>query len=279
MVLSARQFEFKFPRPALLMGIVNVTPDSFSDGGQFLEPSSAIDHALKLAEEGADIIDIGGESTRPNAKQISDAEELRRVIPVLEGLSGRLKVPISIDTRKTKVARLALEAGASIINDIQANREDETMWEAAAEAGAGYVLMHMKGTPQTMQASPTYRDVVEEIDCFFSDRIKRLKAAGVSRKQIILDVGIGFGKQLKHNLELLAGLNTFTRFKRPLLLGVSRKSFIGKLLGSKGKDRLAASIACACWAVQSGVQVIRAHDVRETQQAIRMTESILKNRN
>ena len=279
MVLSAREFEFKFPRPAILMGIVNVTPDSFSDGGQFLEPSAAIDRALRLVEDGAEIIDIGGESTRPNAKPVSETEELQRVLPVLEGLSGHLSVPLSIDTRKTKVAQLALEAGASIVNDIQANREDESMWEAAAEAGAGYVSMHMKGTPQTMQENPKYRNTVQEIDRFFSDRMSRLRAAGLSRKQVILDVGIGFGKELKHNLELLAGLNTFTRFKRPLLLGVSRKSFIGKLLGSKGNDRLAPSIACACWAVQSGVQIIRAHDVRETQQAIRMIEHILRNRN
>ena len=272
-------FEFLFPRPTLVMGIVNVTPDSFSDGGRWFETTAAVEHALELAENGADVIDIGGESTRPNALPVSETEELRRVLPVLEDLTGRLKVPISIDTRKPEVARLALQAGASIVNDIQANRTDETMWRVTAEARAGYVLMHMQGHPQTMQANPNYTDVVAEIAQFFGEQAQRAGRAGIEPDQIVLDVGIGFGKGITHNLMLLAALKHFTKLKRPLLLGASRKSFIGKLLGADEERRLAASLACACWAVQCGVQIIRTHDVFETVQAVRMTELILENRN
>jgi len=262
----------------LVMGIVNVTPDSFSDGGLFLDPQAAVDHAFELIEEGADLIDVGGESTRPNASPVSESEELKRVLPVVEHLSPRVKVPISIDTRKPGVARAALEAGASLVNDIEANRDDPSMWKIVAEAGAGYVAMHMQGTPQTMQNHPTYGNVVRDVDAFFAKRLGGLAAAGVRLEQVILDVGIGFGKTLQHNLELLAGLNRFTRFERPLLLGVSRKSFIGKLLGVDVGARLPASLACACWAVEAGVQIIRTHDVRPTLQAVRMLESILNHR-
>src|SRR6267154_883550 len=252
MILRACQFEFTFPRPALTMGIVNVTPDSFSDGGQFLEAQAAIAHALALVEEGANIIDVGGESTRPGASPVAEEEELRRVIPVIEQLAGRLKVPISIDTMKPAVARAALQAGASIVNDVAANREDESMWRVVAEASAGYVCVHMQGTPQTMQANPVYREVTREVREFFFERIQRLNHCGVSRKQIILDPGIGFGKTPDHNLQLLAELSSFTR--------------------------LAQALACACLAVEAGVQIIRAHDVAETVQAIRMTEAILGKR-
>ncbi len=179
MILRARQFEFVFPRPVILMGIVNVTPDSFSDGGLFLDPKAALEHALKLVEEGAEIIDVGGESSRPNAPIVSEAGELRRVLPVLEALSGRLKVPVSIDTQKPAVARAALEAGASLVNDIAANRTDPEMWEIVAGAQAGYVIMHMQGTPQTMQKNPTYGNVVGEIDSFFSERLPPLAHGGV----------------------------------------------------------------------------------------------------
>jgi dihydropteroate synthase len=278
MILRARQFEFIFPRPAMVMGIVNVTPDSFSDGGKFLDAKRALDHALRLVEEGAEIIDVGGESTRPGAAPVSESEELRRVIPVIEELKARVKVLISIDTRKPAVARAALASGASLVNDIEASRDDAEMWRAVAEAGAGYVAMHMQGTPQTMQISPTYSDVVRDVEAYFADRLGKLEAAGVSREQVILDVGIGFGKTLEHNLELLAGLNGFTRFERPLLLGVSRKSFIGKLLGADVGARLPAGLACACWAVEAGAQIIRTHEVRPTLQAVRMTETILNHR-
>ena len=257
------------------MGIVNVTPDSFSDGGRFATVDAAIKHALRLAADGADIIDIGGESTRPKATPVSEAEELKRALPVIEGLAGKLTVPISIDTVKPVVARAAVKAGASIINDIAANRTDEEMWRIVAETGAGYVLMHMQGTPQTMQVNPVYQDVVYEVNEFFGERLSRLAACGVNGEQVALDVGIGFGKKLEHNLQLLAGLRHFTKWERPLVLGVSRKSFMEKLLNAPVEQRLAGSLAGACWGVEHGVQIIRTHDVAETRQAIRLTEALM----
>jgi dihydropteroate synthase len=270
----ARQFEFVFPRPTLVMGIVNATPDSFADGGRCFDPAAAAAHALELAREGADIVDIGGESTRPSALPVSEAEELRRVMPVIESLAGRLSVPISIDTRKPAVARTALAAGASIVNDIAANRDDDTLWRVAADAGAGYVCMHMQGTPQTMQLNPCYTDVVREVGEFFAERLGRLERAGLGRQQVALDVGIGFGKTVEHNLQLLRALGSFRRLGRPLVLGVSRKSFIGKLLGAEVGARLPGSLACAAWAVLAGVAIIRTHDVAATCQAVRMTEAL-----
>ena len=275
MFLRARQFTFTFPRPALVMGIVNVTPDSFSDGGQFLDADKAVARAVELAGQGAELLDIGGESTRPGAAPVSEAEEMRRVIPVIEKLAPRVNVPLAIDTMKPGVARAALEAGAGIVNDIAANREDDTMWRLVAEFGAGYICMHSQGTPQTMQVNPVYADVVREVEDFFRDRLRCLRDCGVSPDQVLLDVGIGFGKTLEHNLQLLAGLRGFTNGERPVLLGVSRKSFIGKLLEAEVAERLPASLACACLAVAAGVQVIRAHDVAETVQAVRMTEAVL----
>jgi len=277
MKLRAGQFEFTFPRPALVMGIVNVTPDSFFDGGRFLDAQAAVDHALHLVEQGAGIIDVGGESTRPGAVPVAEPEELRRVMPVIERLAGRIKVPISIDTVKPGVARAALAAGASIVNDVAGNREDPALWRLVAEARAGYVVMHAQGTPQTMQAAPVYTDVAHEVGEFFGERIRRLSDCGVGRDQIILDPGIGFGKTAEHNLQLLGAARSFTSWERPLLLGVSRKSFIGKLLGAELAARLPGALACACLAVAAGVQIIRAHDVAETVQAIRMAEAILAN--
>jgi len=278
MMLRARQFQFTFPRPSLVMGIVNVTPDSFSDGGQFVDPEEAVAHALRLVEEGAEIIDVGGESTRPNAVPVSEAEELRRVMPVIKQLAGRVKTPISIDTMKPGVARAALEGGASIVNDVAANRTDPAMWRVVAEAGAGYVCLHMQGTPQTMQTNPVYGDVALEVGEFFFDRIRRLNGCGVGREQIILDPGIGFGKTLEHNLQLLGALGSFARFGRPVMLGVSHKSFIGKLVGAAVTDRLPGALACASLAVEAGVQIIRAHEVAPTVQALRLTEAILAKR-
>ena len=275
MILRACQFEFQFPRPALVMGIVNVTPDSFSDGGKFLDADAAAAHALKLVEEGAEILDIGGESTRPKAAPVSEAEELRRVLPVIEKLAAKkLRVPISIDTRKPGVARAALQAGASIVNDVGAKRENDEMWRVVSEFRAGYVAMHMQGTPQTMQDNPTYNDVVKEVGDYFSDRLTRLKKSGVGAEQVVLDPGIGFGKNVGHNLILLAGLRSFTNLERPLLLGVSRKSFLGKTVN----ERLPAGLACTARAVESGVNIFRAHDVAETLQTIRATEAILAQR-
>jgi dihydropteroate synthase len=278
MLLRARQFKFIFPRPALIMGVVNVTPDSFSDGGKFFHTDAAVAHGLELAAQGADILDVGGESTRPRATPVSEAEELRRVIPVVEQLAARVKIPISIDTMKPEVARAAIAAGASIVNDVAANREDDAMARVVAGAGAGYVLMHMQGTPQTMQTNPVYADVVREVGEFFSGKIQRLNDCGIAREQVILDVGIGFGKTLEHNLLLIAGLRSFTKLERPLLLGVSRKSFLGGLAGEETAGRLPAALACAALALESGVQIIRTHDVAETAQAVRMTEAILARR-
>src|SRR6185312_16361011 len=233
MLLRARQFEFVFPRPALIAGIVNVTPDSFSDGRKFFDAKAAVERGLKLVEQGAEILDIGGESTRPRATPVDEAEELRRVIPVIEQLAARVKIPLSIDTMKPAVARAAIAAGASIVNDVAANRADDAMWRVVAESGAGYVLMHMQGTPQTMQANPSYADVVREVHEFFSARMQRLADCGIAREQVILDVGIGFGKTLEHNLLLIGALRSFTTLERPSLLGVSRKSFLGKCVGTE----------------------------------------------
>lgn len=275
MLFRCRQFEFRFPRPTLVMGIVNVTPDSFSDGGQYCDVDAAVSHGLDLAQQGAAILDIGGESSRPGAAPVSEQEELNRVIPVIEGLAARTQVPLSIDTMKPAVARAALAAGASIVNDIAANRTDDIMWRLVAETGAGYVAMHMQGLPQTMQARPVYEDVVAEVKDFFRDRMERLNAAGVAADQVVFDVGIGFGKTLEHNLQLLSALRSFTTLERPVLLGVSRKSFIGALTGANVAERLPGSLACACLAVAADVQIIRTHDVIETVQAIRVTEAIL----
>jgi len=278
MILRARQFEFVFPRPAMVMGVVNVTPDSFSDGGRFFDTAAAVEHGVVLEQEGAQILDIGGESTRPRATPVTETEELRRVIPVIEGLASRVKVPISIDTMKPGVARAAIAAGASIVNDVAANREDDAMWRVVADAGAGYVVMHMRGEPQTMQAKPVYADVVGEIREFFFNRIQRLSDCGIAREQVILDVGIGFGKTTEHNLRLIGALRSFTKVERPMLLGVSRKSFIAKVVGDEMAGRLPAGLACATLAVEAGVQMIRAHDVRETVQAVRMAEAVLAHR-
>jgi dihydropteroate synthase len=276
MIFSARQFEFVFPRPALVMGVVNVTPDSFSDGGKFFNADAAVEHALKLVAQGADILDVGGESTRPGAAPVSEAEELRRVVPVIEGILAQVKIPVSIDTTKPAVARAALVAGASIVNDVSANRDHEALWRAAADFQAGYICMHARGGPATMQQNPGYADVVREVGEFFQEQlVNLLNRAGIAPEQVVLDVGIGFGKTPEHNLELLANLRSFTKLQRPLLVGVSRKSFIGKLLGADVNERLPASLACATLAVASGVQIIRTHDVAETMQAVRMTEALL----
>jgi dihydropteroate synthase len=278
MIFRARQHAFTFPRPALVMGIVNVTPDSFSDGGKFFDSDSAIAHALELASQDADILDIGGESTRPGATPVDEAEELRRVAPVIEALTAHIKIPISIDTMKPAVARAALAAGASIINDVAANRTDNAMWRIAAETGAGYICMHMQGTPQTMQSHPAYSDLLQEVEDFFRDRLRRLNEIGVSPDQVVFDPGIGFGKTFEHNLQLLAGLGSFTKLKRPLLVGASRKSFIGKLPGAETNNHVPGSLACAAVAVQAGANIIRAHDVAETVQAVRMAEAIAARR-
>ena len=275
---SFRACNFAYPHPgrALIMGIVNVTPDSFSNGGELPDAASAIEYALGLEAQGANILDVGGESTRPDSVPVSEDEEMRRVLPVIEGLVGQTRVPISIDTMKPAVARAAVARGASIINDVAASRNDREMWRIVADSGAAYVCMHMKGTPQTMQKNPEYGDVRSEVRAFFLERMVRLRDCGVTSEQVILDPGIGFGKTLEHNLELLGGLSDYVALDQPVLLGVSRKSFIGKLTGAETMQRLPGALACACLAVAAGVRILRVHDVRETVQAVRMAEAILE---
>lgn len=258
----------------LLMGIVNVTPDSFSDGGDFLHPDRAIAHGQRLIAEGADILDIGGESTRPGAQPVDAPEELRRVLPVIRGLAQSGNPPISIDTRHAEVAVAAVDAGASIINDIQANRSDPSMWLVVRDTGAGYVCMHMQGDPASMQNAPRYANVTAEVLAFFEDRLEQLALAGVDPNRVILDPGIGFGKTPAHNLELLRNLRDFTRLPHAVLLGISRKSFLGKITGAGTLDRLPACLACTVWAAQQGVQLFRTHDVAPTRQALQILGAI-----
>lgn len=275
MLLRAGRFQISFPCSPMIMGILNVTPDSFSDGGQFRDADAAVARALRMAEEGADMIDIGGESTRPGALPVSEAEECSRVLPVIRRLAGVVSIPISIDTMKPGVAEAALDAGASVVNDVAAHREQEALWKIAARHEAGYVAMHMQGTPATMQAAPAYDSVLETVDRFFGNRLDRLGACGLSREQVILDPGIGFGKTIEHNLELLGGIKRFSRWQRPLLIGVSRKSFLGGGAGAGNPaDRLPGSLAGAVWGFMEGVQIFRVHDVAPTRQALRVVEAI-----
>lgn len=260
------------PRP-LVMGIVNVTPDSFSDGGKFLNPSAAIEQGLKLVEQGADLLDVGGESTRPYAQPVAAAAELERVLPVVAELARQTRVPISIDTTKAAVAEAALQAGAEIINDISALAFDPAMAPLAAELQAGVCIMHMLGTPQTMQDAPTYNDVVGDVYEYLAARVKLLLAAGIDRERICLDPGIGFGKTHQHNLTLLAHCSQFHQLGFPLLVGHSRKGFISKVLGDRDADRLAGTIGTALSLARQGVQIIRVHDVGPVLQALKLFEA------
>ncbi len=264
-----------FDRP-LVMGIVNVTPDSFSDGGQFLQADHAVGHALKLIEEGADLIDIGGESSRPGAESVPIEDELQRVVPVVEQLRSQTEIPISVDTYKSEVAQAALAAGADIINDISALRMDPEMVRVLAQSGAPVILMHMLGTPATMQQSPHYTNCVEEISAFFVQRIAFAVQHGIARERIIVDPGIGFGKRLEDNLDLLGALHRFTQFGLPLLVGASRKSFISRVTGAQTSptERLGGSIAAAVVARQRGANILRVHDVAATIEALKVAEAI-----
>jgi len=274
MIWRAGERVWEFPRSPLIMGIVNVTPDSFSDGGQHATTDAAVAHALSLAANGADLLDIGGESTRPGAPTVPEGEELARVIPVIKKLAGATEAALSVDTQKPVVAAAALEAGAVIVNDIAAHRTDPAMWQTAATAGAGYVAMHMLGTPQTMQDAPAYGDVVAEVHDFFGDRLKAMAASGIPAEQVALDPGIGFGKTPEHNLALLGALEHFTKWQRPLLVGASRKSFLGHLTGAVVDDRLPGSLACACRAAEAGAGIVRVHEVRETAHALKTWAAI-----
>lgn len=256
-------------RPPLLMGVVNVTPDSFSDGGSFLDPAHAIDHALKLVDEGAAIIDIGGESTRPGSDPVDETVELSRVIPVIRALSAQTAAAISIDTRKPRVARASVEAGASIWNDVSALTFAPDSMSVAAALDCRIVLMHAQGDPKTMQDEPRYADVVAEVSAFLSGRIAACEAAGVARRRLIVDPGVGFGKALAHNLALIRGLPALSALGRPVLLGVSRKRFIAALDRQEpAADRLGGSIAAALAGAARGASILRVHDVAATRQAL-----------
>jgi dihydropteroate synthase len=253
------------------MGIVNVTPDSFSDGGQFFDPQRAIEHGVLLAQQGADLLDIGGESSRPGSAPVQEEEELARVLPVIRGVAARVEVPLSIDTTKASVADAALGAGAHIVNDITALRGDPDMAEVVRRHRAGLVLMHMQGTPATMQKAPHYDDVVAEVVEFLEARLQQAADLGIGRTQVVLDPGIGFGKMLEHNLKLLAGLGELRRLGRPVLLGVSRKNFLGKLLDRDVNQRLGGSLTCVCHTLAQGsAQIFRVHDVAPTRDAVRL---------
>ena len=274
--MDCRGKQLTFSRRTLIMGILNVTPDSFSDGGYYLNVPDAINHAKKMVAEGADVIDIGGESSRPGASPASTEEELARVLPVVEGLVGDVSVPVSIDTCKSEVARRALEAGAHLINDITALRGDAEMANVVVEMNAGVILMHMRGTPRTMQRSPVYDDVVLEVSSWFQRRIKETETTGIPPGQIIIDPGIGFGKTVDHNLEILRRLGEFRHLNKPILIGTSRKSFIGKILNLPANDRIEGTAATVTWAIAHGADMIRVHDVKTMHQVARMTDALCR---
>ncbi len=255
------------------MGIINVTPDSFSDGGQFIDADAAVSHGLKLVADGADLLDIGGESTRPYSEPVTASEELRRVLPVIERLAPQVAVPISIDTSKASVARAAIEAGAEIINDVTGLERDTRMVRVAIESAAGVCAMHMQGTPQTMQDDPTYEDVVKEVREYLRQRRDALISAGIAPERICLDPGIGFGKTHEHNITLMANCRTFHSLGCPLLVGHSRKGFLGKVIGDKEADRTSATVGAALGLAVQGVQIIRVHDVGAVREALAAFEA------
>jgi dihydropteroate synthase len=261
----------------LVMGIVNVTPDSFSDGGRYLDVDAAVEHGLRLAADGAAILDVGGESTRPGSHSVPQEEELRRVLPVVQRLAGRTDAVISVDTTKPEVMRQAVAAGAGLVNDIRALREPGAL-EAAAASGAAVCLMHMQGEPHTMQQAPAYQDVVAEVIAFLAGRAAACRAAGIGEERICLDPGFGFGKTMEHNLRLLAHLEAFRSLGLPLLAGLSRKSMLGQLTGRGPAQRMHGSVALAVLAVAAGARIVRAHDVAATVDALKVTQAVLQAR-
>lgn len=270
MLFHCGKFQFDLSRP-LVMGIVNVTPDSFSDGGQHVSCAAAIEHAYRLHEDGADMLDIGGESTRPGASLVSEQEELDRVLPVIEALRG-ISLPISIDTYKPTVMRAALAAGASMVNDVNALQVNGGL-KVLAQSDAAVCLMHKQGTPKTMQQRPVYQDVVQEVGNFLGERIAVIEAAGIARNRIAIDPGFGFGKSVEHNFDLLRQLARLQSLGVPVLVGLSRKSMLGAVTGRDVGDRLAASVAAALLAVQRGATIVRVHDVRETVDALKVWQA------
>ena len=256
----------------LVMGILNVTPDSFSDGGRYVDSRQAFEHGLQMVRDGAEIIDVGGESSRPGAEVVSAEEELKRVVPVIKALSRETDCLLSVDTRKARVAQEALAAGAHIINDITALTFDPAMPSVARDGGAGVILMHMRGDPKTMQIEPKYGNVVKEVAGYLRDRIRQLKEQGVLTDAIAVDPGIGFGKTVEHNVSLLAHLDELAGLGRPVVVGLSRKSFIGKITGREVQDRLPGSLAAMAYAIRRGAHVIRVHDVKESCDVARLVD-------
>ncbi|MFC1533076.1 dihydropteroate synthase [Thermodesulfobacteriota bacterium] len=267
-------YDLRLDRRTYVMGVLNVTPDSFSDGGLYFQRDKAIEQGFVLAREGADIIDVGGESTRPYSEDISEAEELERVIPVIEALSKKIKIPISIDTCKVEVARQALMAGASIINDISALRFDPEMASIAAGAGVPIILTHMKGTPGNMQDNPTYDNLIPEIIDFLKDAIGRAVKAGIKKEMIIVDPGIGFGKTFDHNLEIIKELSRFCSLERPILLGTSRKAFIGHILNNEAHKRDTGTMATVSAGILNGAHIVRVHNLKKALETVKVIDAI-----
>ncbi len=274
--MKCGKYLLDFNKRPYIMGILNVTPDSFSDGGHFLNVDSAVEHAKMMAAEGADIIDIGGESSRPGSEPVPLEVEVERVMPVIKALSKKINLPISIDTYKAKVAREALKAGACIINDISGLRFDPLMARVAAEADCHVIIMHMKGTPRDMQKRPVYKNVVKEITAFFKERISFAVKNGIKRNKIIIDPGIGFGKTVRHNLEIIKRLSEFKNLGVPILIGPSRKSFIGKILNATVDKRLEGTVAAVAISIANGANIVRVHDVKTMADVAKVADAILK---
>jgi dihydropteroate synthase len=275
MKLTWRNFSFDFSKKTYIMGVLNITPDSFSDGGIYFDKSSAIERAYQLVEEGADIIDIGGESTRPGSEPISIQEELRRTIPVIESIAEKIKIPISIDTYKSEVAKSALDAGASMVNDISGLRFDPKMPYVVSEYKVPVVIMHIKGPPKDMQVNPVYEALIPEIMDYFRIGIKIATGAGISEDKIIIDPGIGFGKTFNHNLEIINNLREFTFLEKPILIGLSRKAFIGKILGDAPvTERLEGTAAAVAISIINGANMIRVHDLKEMAKVAKVTDAV-----
>lgn len=275
LAIVGKGFRLDCSTRTLVMGILNVTPDSFSDGGSFYVQEKAVAHGRQMVEDGADILDIGGESTRPGADEVSLEEELRRVIPVIEVLAASLSIPLSVDTRKAEVARQAIRAGARIVNDVSGMTADQDMGRVVADAGAPVVLMHSKGTPKVMQQNAWYSDTIGEIKTWLSSRIEAARLAGVLDEQIIIDPGIGFGKRISDNLLILKSLKELRPLGCPILIGPSRKSFIGRVLGGTEQDRMEGTAAAIALGIANGAHLIRVHDVQQMARVARMTDAIL----
>ena len=275
MILRCGPRDLDLDERVRLMGVLNVTPDSFSDGGRFIDVSQAVGRALEMVVEGADIIDVGGESTRPGAEPVDEQVEMGRVIPVIEELRSRSDVFISIDTSKAAVADAACAAGADIVNDVTALRGDDAMRDLVADRGAGLVLMHMQGDPRTMQTTPTYDDVIVEVSAFLTEAARSAEDAGIKRDSIVIDPGIGFGKTVEHNLSLIRSIDRFVETGYPVLVGPSRKTFIGKVLDVDVGERVEGTAAVCVWCVSRGVRLLRVHDVQAIHRAVRMTEALM----